>query len=87
MRFSWDEAKAASNILKHGVSFAEAETVFLDPLAIHAEDDGREERTVMLGVSEKHRILYVVFEETENDIRIISARKTTPHERRLYEEG
>jgi uncharacterized DUF497 family protein len=69
------------------VSFAEAVTVFADPLAPHVEDRAHAERTLLIGQSSRQRILLTVFVELEEDlIRIISARRATSHERRRYEE-
>jgi uncharacterized protein len=88
VRFTWDPKKAASNIGKHGVSFEEAVTVFADPLAMVVEDDLHPDRAVLVGQSEKQRVLFTVFVELSEDaIRIISARRATSHERRRYEEG
>jgi uncharacterized DUF497 family protein len=85
--FSWDERKAASNRKKHGVSFDEAATVFADPLALAIEDLLDPERTLLLGMSNRQRLLLVVHVELdESTIRIISARRATSHERRRYEE-
>jgi uncharacterized DUF497 family protein len=86
--FTWDPEKAAANLRKHGVSFAEAATVFGDPLALAIEDCLDPGRTLLLGSSGQARILVVVHAELdENAIRIISARRATSHERRRYEEG
>ena len=88
MEFTWDPRKAKSNLNKHGVSFAEAVTVFADPLAILMEDALHDERAILIGQSERHRLLFAVFVElAEDSIRIISARRATSHERRRYEEG
>jgi uncharacterized DUF497 family protein len=89
MRFAWDEAKATENLRKHRVSFEEACTVFADENARlkHDPDHSRdEERFILLGFSAKLRILTVCHAYRENDevIRIISARKATPHERKQY---
>jgi uncharacterized DUF497 family protein len=85
--FSWDERKAASNLRKHGVSFDEAATVFADPLALAIGDAVEPERTLLLGASNRQRLLLVVHVELdESTIRIISARRATSHERRRYEE-
>jgi uncharacterized DUF497 family protein len=85
--FSWDERKAISNLKKHGVSFAEAATVFADPLALAIEDALEPERTLLLGMSNRQRLLLVVHVEVdESRIRIFSARRATSHERRRYEE-
>ena len=89
MRFAWDEAKAEENRHKHGVSFEEASTVFADENGRlkHDPDHSQEEdRFLLLGFSAKLRLLLVCHAYRENDevIRIISARKTTPKERRQY---
>jgi uncharacterized protein len=89
MRFAWDDAKAQENARKHGVSFEEAATVFADENARlkHDPDHSREEdRFVLLGFSAKLRLLLVCHAYRENDevIRIISARKATPNERKQY---
>jgi uncharacterized DUF497 family protein len=87
VNFSWDERKAVSNLKKHGVSFEEASTVFADPLALAIEDALESERTLLLGMSNRQRLLLVVHVELdESRIRIISARRATSHERRRYEE-
>ena len=83
----WDAGKAAQNWQKHGVSFEEAATVFLDPLAITRYDiyhSVAEERFVTLGQSTTAQILVVVHTERLPFIRIISARRATPKERRDY---
>ncbi|MBK9516922.1 MAG: BrnT family toxin [Anaeromyxobacter sp.] len=88
MNFAWDPRKAASNAKKHGVTFEEAATVFADPLALAIQDEVHEERTLLLGLSERVRVLLVVHVELDDDtIRLISARRATSHERRRYEEG
>ncbi|MFH0880441.1 MAG: BrnT family toxin [Lentisphaerota bacterium] len=89
MRFAWDEAKAEENNGKHGVSFEEASTVFADENARlkHDPDHSQtEDRFLLLGFSAKLRMLIVCHAYRENDevIRIISARKATPSERRQY---
>jgi uncharacterized DUF497 family protein len=88
MHFTWDPKKAESNLRKHGVSFLEAVTVFADPLALVIEDAQYGNRAVLVGQSERLRLLVTVFVELNEDwIRIISARRATSHERRRYEEG
>ena len=89
MRFAWDEAKAEENRRKHGISFEEASTVFADENARlkHDPDHSEEEdRFLLLGFSAKLRLLIVCHACRENGevIRIISARKATPNERRQY---
>lgn len=87
--FEWNATKAKANLRKHAVSFEEAKTVFGDPLA-RIEDDPRhsaeEDRLVILGLSEQHRMLAVMFAERDLAIRIISARTATRAERKTYEE-
>lgn len=88
--FEYDPEKAARNLAKHRVSFAEAETVFTDPLALEMPDPEHsleEERLLLVGRSFRQRLLVVVFTERGDSIRIISARGATSHERRAYEEG
>ena len=89
MRFAWDEAKAAENLKKHRVSFEEASTVFADEngrLKHDPDHSQKEDRFVLLGFSAMVRILMVCHAYRENDevIRIISARKATPKERKQY---
>jgi uncharacterized protein len=88
--FEWDPAKAAANLRKHGVSFAEAVTVFQDPLArIHADPNhsGRERREIVIGHSVQRRLLLVAFTDRRGRLRLISAREVTRRERRDYEES
>lgn len=88
-RFSWDLKKAASNLVKHDVSFKEASTVFGDYLAKTAADPDHsieEDRQIIFGYSERQRLLAVIFRENATDIRIISARVATKAERKFYEQ-
>jgi uncharacterized DUF497 family protein len=90
LNFEWDEEKAKTNFKKHRVSFDEAMTVFLDPLSITVSDPGHsvdEQRYIDIGSSDKGRVLVVVYTERRSNIRIISCRKATPTERKLYEKG
>jgi uncharacterized DUF497 family protein len=90
MEFEWDDAKAEANLRKHGVSFAEAATAFVDPLAAifpdpeHSDDEVRE---LLVGYSERGRLLIVSFTDRPPNIRIISARAATPAERRNHEDN
>ena len=90
LRFEWDAPKAAANRAKHKVSFEEASTVFGDPLG-RVTDDPRhsedEERFVVLGLSEKRRLLVVMFTERGDALHLISARRATRREARNYEES
>lgn len=89
MQFEWDKEKAATNLKKHGVSFEEAEIVFGDSLARIFDDEEHsfeERRNGIVGHSIQKRLLIISFMEREdNTIGIISARETTPKERRKYE--
>lgn len=89
LRFEWDENKNRENIRKHGVSFEEAQTAFLDENAIRFYDPDHsrdEDRFIMLGISIRLRILVVCHCYRQNDtvIRIISARKADKHESQDY---
>lgn len=90
IEFEWDSRKAQRNRQKHGVSFEEASTIFSDPLSVTIDDpmhSDDEDRFVMLGESNRRRLLVVSFTERETRIRIISARAATRRERKDYEEG
>ena len=86
MRFTWDHAKAAANRRKHGVSFAEATTIFEDPLVLERQDEVHPDRLLAIGQSDRGRLLFVVAIVGLALGRIISARRVTMHERRTYEE-
>ena len=88
--FEWDDQKAASNLLKHGVSFDEAVSVFGDAMALTFADTDHtevEDRSRTYGISIKARLLVVVHKERRISIRIISARKATRYEKGIYEKG
>lgn len=93
--FDWDPAKAASNAVKHGVAFAEAMTLFRDPLARSLFDNDHsagEERWITLGLASTGNLLVVVHTWADIDadhaaVRIISARRPTRKEVRQYREG
>jgi hypothetical protein len=85
--FEWDEAKARRNLVRHGISFEEATTVFSDPFAIDARDLFVPGRLVLIGYSNRSRVLFVVHAERGMRIRIISARRASVTQRRKYEEG
>ena len=82
----WDPDKAAQNLEKHGVDFADAATVLSDEMALTAPEEGHEEeRFVTLGVDALGRVLVVVYTWRGEEIRLISARMATRAERRQYE--
>lgn len=93
MRFEWDEHKSRRNRIKHGISFATAAQVFADPFAIvrldSREDDPQ--RWQIIGMSAGISVIFVAYtvreEEGDEIIRIISARKATPRERKAYAEA
>jgi hypothetical protein len=85
--FEWDEAKSLSNVEKHGVTFAEAATVFADPFAVYLDDGSGTNRMVVIGMSLRERVLYVVHIERGRRDRIISARQAERGEREVYETG
>ena len=85
MEFEWDPQKAISNFKKHGVRFADSVTVFSDDRALTMEDPHPdEERFVTIGMDAQGNILVVSYTWREERVRIISARKATPDERRQY---
>jgi uncharacterized DUF497 family protein len=89
LRFEWDARKALTNQVKHGLSFEEAMSVFTDPLARIFDDPDHsvaESREIIIGLSQKQRLLIVCFTERSDTVRIFSARKATKWERQDYEE-
>jgi uncharacterized protein len=88
--FEWDENKAVANEGKHGVSFIEAATVFGNPLAAIFDDpdhSSEEVREIIVGHSDRARLLVVSFTERNEAVRVTSAREATARERRDYEEN
>lgn len=94
LQFEWDEHKAQTNILKHGVAFETAATVLHDALALTVYDEAHsqtEDRWFTIGRAITGKLLVVVHtyeavSATETRVRIISARMPTAHERRSYED-
>lgn len=90
MILEWDSRKALANLAKHGVDFGEAGSVMGDRLSVtfadpwHAAD---ERRFTTIGASASGRILVVVHTDRGEAVRLISARRANPRERRFYEEG
>ena len=90
MQFAWDPKKAASNMRDHKVTFEEASSVFGDSLAVTFDDPDHSEgesRVLTFGLSEQGRLLVISHTERRGVVRIISARRATRAERRIYEEG
>lgn len=91
--FDWDPQKAASNLIKHGVTFEQATTVFLDSLALTVYDEAhsqQETRWFTVGLDQSGNLLAIAHTYQTTDthnarIRLISARRATNHERRFYE--
>ena len=90
MVYEWDAKKAKGNRRKHRISFEDAATVFLDPLALTFPDPDHssgEERETTIGRSRRQQVVFVSHCPRGDRVRIISARKTTRGERKQYEEG
>ena len=90
MRFEWDDNKAESNAVKHGITFEEAVTVFADPDLLFTEDTQHsqgEQREWAMGITESGLLVVVVFTMRDEQIRIISARIATKKEQQSYEPG
>lgn len=89
LQFTWDPKKAAANLRKHGVGFPQAATAFADPYSLtipNPEHSGREARFVLIGQSDRRRLVVVAHVERGELIRIITARLATRRERNTYEE-
>jgi len=89
IELEWDKAKAAANLKKHQVSFAEAKSIFFDEFGVQFFDDGHsadDDRFLMLGMSSSAKLLIVCHCERDHGatIRIISARKATKRESAFY---
>ena len=89
LKFEWNARKASANLKRHGVSFEEARTVFLDEYAKLIDDPDHsevEDRFVLLGLSSTLKVILVChcYREQGNVIRIISARKASRHETLQY---
>ncbi len=90
MIFEWDAKKASTNYRKHGVTFLDAATVFLDPLALTFQDPDHsleELREITIGHTMKQDLVFVSHCERRGRVRIISARRAKTSERIQYEEG
>jgi uncharacterized DUF497 family protein len=90
VRFDWDKNKAAGNFAKHKVSFEEAATVFGDALSDTFDDPDHsadERRFLIIGHSERDRLLFVSHTDDGETVRIISAREPTRRERKVYEQS
>ena len=86
MDIEYDPNKNRKNIASHGISFAEVDAVFFDAMAITVQDnDHNEQRMITLGMDTIDRIIVVCHAWRGSNIRVISARKAEPHERRIYE--
>lgn len=88
IEFEWDEGNVDKNVKKHGIENEEAESVFFDKNSVLAEDakhSGHEKRYQIVGKSNVERLLNIIFTIRRQKVRIISARRMHPNERRLYE--
>ena len=89
MIYEWDPKKAKANLRQHGVSFDQAASVFLDPLAATFPDpdhSGEEFREITIGRSASQRVVFLSHTRRGDRTRLISARKATRRERKQYEE-
>lgn len=89
IEFEWDDVKAATNFIKHGIRFSEAVTVWRDNQALEIPDpehSKNEERWIRIGFSNQAKMLVVIYCEKFNDegARVISARKASNRERKQY---
>jgi uncharacterized protein len=90
VRFEWDPQKNAANELKHGISFKQASEVFFDPLSATGDDPDHasdERRFITFGLSAQSELLVVVHTTRGDFVRIISARRATRTERKIYEQA
>lgn len=90
LQFEWDPEKAAANRAKHGVTFEEAQIVFINQLAVIFDDEAHSldvQREIIIGHSVRNRLLLACFVERGGRIRIIGARRATKKERKNYEEN
>jgi uncharacterized DUF497 family protein len=88
VRFDWDPEEARENERKHGVSFEEAATCFDDPNGCYLRNEtpSHADRLILIAFSSRSRLLFVVHAEVERDaIRIVSARKASPAQRKIYD--
>ncbi|KJC45415.1 BrnT family toxin [Bradyrhizobium sp. LTSP857] len=84
--FEWDEEKNRANLVKHGISFNDASQIFEGPVIVKRSDRNDEERWIAVG-GFNDRILTVIFTRRDRAIRIISARRPRPDEKRAYREA
>ncbi len=89
MHVTWDPHKAETNFKKHKIRFSDAETVLYDPFAMTLEElvVAAEQRFVSIGSDAVGRIITIVYAYRADTVRLISARKATPMERKQYEKG
>jgi uncharacterized DUF497 family protein len=88
VRFEWEPEKAKENLRKHGIGFDEAVTCFDDPNGCYLrnESPSYEDRLILIAMPSRSRLLFVVHAEVGRDsIRIVSARKASPAQRRIYD--
>ena len=88
MRFEWDESKRESNIVKHGIDFADAPRLFLAPMRtiLDLRQDYGEDRFIGLGLLDSRVVAVAFTEPEENTIRVLSLRRALAHEKKQYEQ-
>ncbi|UPK36747.1 BrnT family toxin [Bradyrhizobium sp. 186] len=84
--FEWDEGKSRANLIKHSISFDDASQIFYGPVVLKRSNRNGEERWIAIGEF-NDRILTVIFARRNESIRIISARRPRPNEKRAYREA
>jgi uncharacterized DUF497 family protein len=84
--FEWDEEKSSGNLIKHGISFEDASEVFYGPIIVRRSTRNDEERWLAIGISHD-RLMSVIFTRRNDLIRIISARRPRPDEKRAYRDA
>jgi uncharacterized DUF497 family protein len=89
MKIEWDKQKSRSNVEKHGLDFADAYKVFISPMLVKPDDrkDYGEDRWIGVGIMDMRVVVIVFTEPKENTLRVISLRKATINERKLYEQA
>lgn len=89
MEIKWNPQKAEANFRKHKIRFSDAESVLFDPMTMTIEDQiiNQEQRFLSVGSDAFGRVLVIVYTYHRDTIRLISARKATPKERKYYEKG
>jgi uncharacterized protein len=84
--FEWDEDKSEANLIKHGIDFDDASAIFYGPVIVRVSNRNNEERWLAIGISDD-QLMSVIFTRRNDMIRIISARRPRPDEKRAYRDA